>query len=386
MHATSLSSSQRCSVAAACGLSLEGMSLGALLHDAPLLAASAHCGAALLASLAAALVLPSSAPCTVSTGHAARSQLLVVGSAGALALCLPGLGVLALAVVVLPAWRRLRRDAEPSLIELAVTRPPADPGVFDEQRPGELSPICQVLAGNSSTDERIAAVMALRRMPAREALPLLRRALRDPSEDVRLLAYAIVERREKTLRARISHMRSELEQLSRTEVARRFALLRGLAHEHWELAYAGFVSGELAQVALQDAARHAREAIELRADASLLVLLARLQLRDGQPRQARITLQRARDLGVASSTLAPLLAEIAFALRQYRSIPQLLRLAGEAQLRRPGLSAIARHWLPDDSARHSPEPSAQPATARHRQTLRGASFARAPKRQVRHAS
>jgi hypothetical protein len=184
--------------------------------------------------------------------------------------------------------------------------------------------------------------MALRRMPARDALPLLRTALGDASEDVRLLAYAILERREKALRASIER---KLETSDAYE----------LAHDHWELVHGGFVEGELAQRTLQLAAEHARDALERirldigAPDGSLSVLLARIELRRGETAGAARALELAARAGVAGSTLAPLHAELAFIERRFDRIPGLLASAATgAQLDRPRLHAVIEHWRSHD--------------------------------------
>ena len=53
-----------------------------------------------------------------------------------------------------------------------------------------------VLRHAPDTEKRMAALFATRRMPPREAIPILKLALRDPADDVRLLAYSMLDKRE----------------------------------------------------------------------------------------------------------------------------------------------------------------------------------------------
>jgi hypothetical protein len=294
-----------------------------------------------------------------STSRANVAALCV----GAFVACAPLLGMIVVATVIAPAWQRASRDKSPTWFELPmhgrahigaasselraqVTRPRARKHSRSWQA---LVPIREVLEGKSSAAERIQAVMALRRMPARDALPLLRSALTDASEDVRLLAYAILERREKSLRASIERKLGALAAVEGSGPSHLAALLE-LAHDHWELVHGGFVEGELAQRTLQLAAEHTRAALELCGGAtsstggSLAVLLARIELRRGEPAGAVQALELAAGAGVAGSTLAPLLAELAFIERRFDRIPQLLASAACAQLDRPRLHAVIEHW------------------------------------------
>jgi hypothetical protein len=185
-------------------------------------------------------------------------------------------------------------------------------------------------------------------MDAKHAVPLLRVALSDAHEDVRLLAYAILERREKDLRRRIEMALSDLEALQapgETEAALpRAAALRALAELHWELVHGGFVGGELEGPTLEASLRHGHASLLLVADGSLALLLARIRLRQGHANAALRYLRAANSLGVANAALAPLYAEVAFLMRRFERIAPLLAQAGEAPLARPRLAAVAAFW------------------------------------------
>lgn len=339
------------------------------------------CNSALQALCAHALASISAVLASYALAHkqaqlsSPRANHIAAASVGAFVASAPALGMLVFATVIAPAWRRACDARSESWIELPmdaraqvgagsialrahVVRPSADARLRKQALAAQaIVPIREVLEGESSAAERIQAVMALRRMPARDALPLLRIALGDASEDVRLLAYAILERREKGLRASIER---KLEALDAHEdgSSSRLAALRELAHDHWELVHGGFVEGELAQRTLQLAAEHAHAALEhIRRDngapeGSLSVLLARVELRRGETISAARALQLAARVGVAESTLAPLHAELAFIERRFERIPRLLALASGAQLDRPRLHAVIEHWRGPGDAIH----------------------------------
>jgi hypothetical protein len=221
---------------------------------------------------------------------------------------------------------------------------PASDQARDEER-ADASPIRSVLRHTASVPARTDAVMALRRMNARQAVPLLRLAFSDPNEDVRLLAFAILDRREKQLRLQIKLGLRRLESAKgELGAADRASLHRRIARDHWELVYGAFVSGDVEASLLESAREHATMALDLKLDGATSVLLARIQLRQRQPAAAWGSLERAERAGVARAACAPLFAEAAFALRRFGEIPGLLSRLSTSQTRRAELAPIVTFW------------------------------------------
>jgi hypothetical protein len=260
--------------------------------------------------------------------------------AGALVLALPALGFLGLLWVVLPHWGRARAAAGRELLELEL---PAfhqrDSASFDPG--GGFGPIEEELSPERPVDQRVRSVMTLRRMDPRRAVPLLRLALADSSEDVRLLAYAILERREKQIRTQIDRALREL----RTSPSEPVRLMRSLANQHWELVYGGFSEGDARLLTLSQAADWAEAALRAAFDGATALLLARVRLQQGDGAAAwPLIIAAAERAGVASDVCAPLLAEAAFLLRRFDWIPRLLAGACDNPLLSPQLQPVARFW------------------------------------------
>jgi hypothetical protein len=314
-----------------CMLAAEGVAIRALLLEQNSLAALAHGLGVAGAIVAVWQVLPS-------------AQRAAGGLAAALlVLTMPPLGALGLAFVILPAWRRLEPNRRPGRIEVPFPESLEDD--ISDATPLEPVPIAQILQGNFSLRARTDAVMALRQMDARKAVPLLRLAFSDSSEDIRLLAFAILERREKQLRSRIRRALAELEPRARElEVAERAAWHRRIALDHWELVYAGFVTGDFTARVLDAAVEHATFALKLTFDSATAILLARVHLQRSEPTLAVYWLAQARQAGVAPAATAPLLAEAAFALRRFAEIPLFLSSASPSQLQRAEVGPVADFW------------------------------------------
>jgi hypothetical protein len=173
------------------------------------------------------------------------------------------------------------------------------------------------------------------------AIALLRRALANPDEDVRLIAHAVLESKHR-LAYRSLHDGSR--KLEAAPLERRSAVHRRLAAEHWELARTGLAEGECLVHALDSARRHARAA--LAGDpgcASQALLAARIELRSGDSAAAEAALERAMALGLPPEIARPYLAEAAFLERRFDRVRQWLGTepagAGDAALDR-----LRRFW------------------------------------------
>lgn len=341
-----------------CGL--EGAAVAALLWATPsqqLLGFALGHGAAAVLACALRALLP-------GTYRAGGPGALLPG---ALVLLLPGFGLLGLVLVLIPAlhcpvhrrertWRRIEMPglppAPPAHLASQASGQTADPahGPAADQVSGRLvvageKSLIDIIQSDAPVDHRIAAVMALRQLPTRTAVPILRVALRDPSDDVRLLAYAMLDRRDAALHGRIQMHEAELERggLAPAEQA---AVHRALAWLHWELSYCGLATGAVAARALDSARDHARAVLDAEDDRGTLFLLGRILLRQGELRAAEHVLLEAREQGIDDSSVRPFLAEIAFLERRYQHVRTHLQAGGRNGEQRPGIvSHVGRFWL-----------------------------------------
>jgi hypothetical protein len=246
----------------------------------------------------------------------------------------------------LPAWIRISPEQPDGVVEVAIPTIPEE--FLDPDIPASHMPIEWVLEKSTEVEQRVKAIMSLRRMDSKRAVPLLRRALSDPSEEVHLLAHAMLGRREQTIRRRIEKSLRQVEaheagtiQLSKGEYSE---IRRSLAQDNWELVYSGFVDRELVNNVLQAAAENALAAIKIRPDGATAVLLARIQIHLGAFESAWDWLRYAESMGVASSVSGPLFAELAFNKRWFEYVPAQLSRAAAPQLSRPQLAPVVAFW------------------------------------------
>jgi hypothetical protein len=223
----------------------------------------------------------------------------------AMALFLPILGALGW---IAAAFVRPATDDRPGP---AVVRTPIPGPEAARIRAGRLPPP----PGASPASARVAAARG-RDDPG--AIARLRRSLADPDEDVRLVAHAVLESRQRRADRNLHDGASEL---AIAPAERRATIHRRLAAEHWELARTGLAEGECLVHALERARHHVQAALaEHPGHASLSLLLARVELRAGNAEQAEAALARAVELGLPPAVAAPYLAEAAFLARCFERV------------------------------------------------------------------
>lgn len=261
-----------------------------------------------------------------------------------LAFFIPVLGAAGLSLGL--AWALHGRRPQPDEPWVYVRPPelPLKPLFMGEGAPLRFSEgaLALVLKNAPDPDKRVAAVMALRRMAEARSTPLLRIALRDPIDDVRLLAYALTDGIDKEISKRIQRRLSLLDVTPLDEQAR---LRKALAQDYWDMAFLGLASGDVESHVLREAAKHLERVLDLRPDGGAALLLGRVRLKQTRPTEAEAAFARARALGLPSVAVGPYRAEAAFLLRRFDDVRQRLsELPATSRARLP-LAEVLRFWL-----------------------------------------
>ncbi len=158
------------------------------------------------------------------------------------------------------------------------------------------------------------------RVPShRDSVATLRRALKDPDEDIRLMAHSILE----------SKSRAGYHAVHEADSARRAAPESDaaahdlhLALRHFDLVRLGLAEGDCLNAALEQARNHARVVVrKMPDDRSARFLLGRIQLKRGELEDAEAQFTRAAQLGLPEAIVLPYVAEVAF----LRGRPDLVR-------------------------------------------------------------
>jgi polysaccharide biosynthesis protein PelE len=192
-------------------------------------------------------------------------------------------------------------------------------------------------------DHRLKALVAVQDTPARAIGGLLRELLADPTDDIRLLAYGILDNKEKQITQKILQEKAALQ--ATDNLAERADLHRHIAELYWELIYQNLVQGDMQVFSAKQVRLHVGEALAVNPDdAGVWFLVARLELQMGEVEAADYALHRAQQAGFARERILPYLAEMRFLQRRYADVRVLFtELAGTPGV--PALLQLRHFWL-----------------------------------------
>lgn len=193
-----------------------------------------------------------------------------------------------------------------------------------------------------ATEDRMAAMVAVQSLPSHITDGMLRQLLSDPNEEIRLLAYGIVDGAEKNIMKSIFLAQERLQDaVTSTEKAHANSRLAEL---YWELIYQNLVEGELHRYTLGQVVLYANEALKQNnKNAAMWYLLGRCALLENKPQEAQNSLRNAQLYRFPTDRLLPWLAEAAFLQREYGSIKKLLIPLGNSTA--PSLlQPSVRYW------------------------------------------
>ena len=204
--------------------------------------------------------------------------------------------------------------------------------------------------GNSKAplDQRMKALVAVQDTPARATGSLLRALLADPSDDIRLLAYAILDSKEKLITQRILERRHKLAEV--IDTPEHGEVNKQIAELYWELIYQDLVHGDMRTFSGDQVRKYGYEALKgLPDDAGLWFLLARLELFCGNTDAAESALLAAQQRGFVRERLLPYITELRFLQRRFSEVGSLFaQLEGAAGV--PALAQSRKFWLEGEAA------------------------------------
>ena len=195
-------------------------------------------------------------------------------------------------------------------------------------------------------ETRLRVLVALQVMQPKAAVPLLMGLLSDPSEDIRLLAYSMVDTWEKDLVQKIQKTQLSLVD-ARKQDDRIPAInaLRRLAELHWQQADSGLARGDLKRFALESARKFCEETLALDPDVpGIWHLYARVLIELGDLEAAMRAVRLARKLRVPVAEVWPLLGQIAYLQRDFEAVRKYVSLVPDDALLSPGIAGTTKYW------------------------------------------
>ena len=147
-----------------------------------------------------------------------------------------------------------------------------------------------IVKNASNAQKRLKAIMATRQLDDRDAIPILRIALKDPVDEVRLLAYSMLDAKEQKINTGIQKIEKEL---PGSPEASKAGLYKELAHYYWELSYLGLAQGDVKILVLNQAHKYLELALKQAPnDAGSCFEMGRVLLRLNRLKEANITLHK----------------------------------------------------------------------------------------------
>ncbi|GAP73901.1 extracellular Matrix protein PelE [Pseudoalteromonas sp. SW0106-04] len=227
-----------------------------------------------------------------------------------IAFSMPMVGMLGLATIFIVALY-FPKKKQPALWERSESLElPLHPEQLEQSQFGAAA-LKDILLFNPSDERRLIAVNACRFLPERVAVPLLKLALTDKVDDVRLLAYAAIEKIEFGINRNIDALKNKLSEGAQASLHFQIAEL------YWELCYLGIAEGPLRNHYLEQAKSYLLQAEALTPSPRSELQLGRVLLELQEYDLATQYLEKARHRGLLLKQVAPYLAEAAFAQGDY---------------------------------------------------------------------
>ncbi len=208
-----------------------------------------------------------------------------------------------------------------------------------------------------TADYRFQSVLAIKRLPPKVGVPLLKLAQSDPVDEVRLYAFSRLERMRDGLEKQVKELTTALETATEVEAAR--VHLR-LAQRYWELGYLGLAEGAVLDHAMKSAHRHAAISCELMPEhAPAEFFLGRILVHLREPERALIAFERAIKAGYPRVRLLPWFAECAFYQRDFDAVRAHLRELEASSPENVFFQGVVDMWADKTSGRPPPPPGSK---------------------------
>ena len=196
---------------------------------------------------------------------------------------------------------------------------------------------------------RMSAMVALQFVSGRVASPLLRTVLSDPSEDLRLLAYGMLDTLEKRVNRAIDAellalQAAQADEGVDTPGAQTLEAAQRLSDLYWELVYQQLVQGDLRAYAIDESLRYCDLVLQHRPQHPQLTLRrGRLLHEQGDLDGATQAYAQARALGLPATRVLPYQAEAAFAQRHFDEAQQRMHELDQWDAL-PRLRPVINYW------------------------------------------
>ena len=254
---------------------------------------------------------------------------------------LPVLGIIGVVVALTFALCKPLKNDDIEIEEHKIPELPFEARAISANPTYSIGGLKAILKHASEPNKRLSAVMAARHMSDSQAIPILKLALKDLEDDIRLLAYSTLDGKETKLNEKISLYQQEI--AATTKQPKLSNLQKQLAEFYWELSYLGLAQGALQKYVLEKAETLAQQSIEHVKTPATFIFLGRISLALGKYEIAHEYLLKAAELGMARRHVLPYKAEVAFCMNKFDDCKRYLKELPE-QPKGSELRHLQEYW------------------------------------------
>ena len=264
-----------------------------------------------------------------------------VGFLIALAIFIPMFGAVGVLTLVLLAFFT-SKDSEKTVVRQLGERRFATGTQDHDLKYGSGDPQSNLATQTMPTTARLNSLGKLQALASPRVNSFIRGALQDEIEEIRLVAFGILDKKEKAISARINQETELYNGASDPETQAEHA--RQLAYAYWELVYADLVQGDLLTHVLDQAKHYAAFVVRIHdQDAGMWALLGQIHLRLQDLEQAYVLFDKALESGIPRSRAVPYLAELAFHQGDYSGLRGLFS-EKKVLSEMPFLQPVVEYW------------------------------------------
>lgn len=241
----------------------------------------------------------------------------------------------------------LRHQKKPQLMPYEATRLSEiiqEPMTVQKRRFGEAS-LREFATNHALSDSlRLEAFTILTQMGTPQAMQVIKKGLSDKNDEIRLLAFSVIDKLESTLGKEINVSLRKLRSGRDLDAKERLQLHKHLAKLYWESNYIGLSEKALYDYFTEESLYHLKvaEAIDGE-DSEILFMLARIKLNNKAYDEAYALYMRALENGANTFKVIPFLAEIYFAQGRFTELKQVFT-EYPVLSRDPLLGPVAAVW------------------------------------------
>lgn len=255
---------------------------------------------------------------------------------------IPGFGLFGVYVSVLHALLYPKKQRDVLWKDIPVPELPYKPVIVGAHPTYGEGGLFSVIQSARDTQRRVDAVIAARQINDKMAVPLLQEALKDPEDDVRLFAYAVLDAKTTSITDRIASLLPEAETVKGDAKAR---IYYALAQNYWELSFLGLATGNTLEFVLNEAEKFANQASDLGwAGSDIEFLIGRICLRQGKYLEAKKYFNSSLENGALESAILPFLAEIFYEMKELGEVRAMLDRLNKSCDGNSPIPAVVKSW------------------------------------------